>query len=151
MNRQTVAMILAKGKALSPDRFPAVPAGDGAELVLESWREALSIVALPEQVWSAAVTMWATSMVGDRMVTPRDLIQAAYVVRDRWEQQPARKAILDEYRLARLNANYERMGLERVDPEALGRGEGDTPQALPRRDGAPVRLGQVVKFQRPAK
>ena len=150
MNRQTVVAILAKGKALAPDRFPAIPANDeAAEATLEAWRESLSIVALPAEVWSAAVTMWATSMVEDRMVTPRDLIRAAYAVRDRWENDPRRRQLLEDYRLARLNGNYARMGLEPV-PEATlelveGRGSGAV-----RGEGAGVgRLGEVLRFERP--
>lgn len=149
MNRQTVVAILAKGKALAPDRFPAIPANDeAAEATLEAWREALSIVALPPDVWSAAVTMWATSMVEDRMCTPRDLIRAAYAVRDRWEQRPDRRELLEQYRLARLNSNYQRMGLEQVDRAALDRGEGavERPVGV---DSGPVRLGEVVRLQRP--
>ena len=150
MNRQTVAMILAKGKALAPDRFPAVPQGDAAEVVLEAWRESLSIVALPAEVWSAAVTMWATSMVEDRMVTPRDLIKAAYLVRDRWEQHPERKVLLDEYRLARLNANYRRMGLEPVPVATLELVEGRKPRRGVEASGDGLgRLGDVVEFRRP--
>lgn len=151
MNRQTVAAILAKGKALAPDRFPAIPANDeAAEATLEAWRESLSIVALPPEVWSAAVTMWATSMVEDRMVTPRDLIRAAYAVRDRWEQHPERKRLLDEYRLARLNANYQRMGLEPVPVSTLELVEGrkDRPSVSAPGDGL-GRLGEVVEFRRP--
>lgn len=150
MERNQMAAILAKGKALAPDRFPAIPAEkQAAEATLDAWREALSIVALPEQVWLAAVTMWATSLVGDRMVTPRDLIQAAYAVRDRWEQQPQRKALLDEYRLARLNANYERMGLERV--EALPSGQIESAPAVAGggpRGGSQSRMGEVLPFIR---
>lgn len=149
MNRQTVVAILAKGKALAPDRFPAIPANDeAAEATLEAWRESLSIVSLPAEVWSAAVTMWATSMVEDRMVTPRDLIRAAYLVRDRWEQQPARKKILDEYRLSKLNANYARMGLEPVPVATLNVVEGRG--ALPAGDerAGMGRLGEVLRFER---
>ena len=149
MNRQTVVAILAKGKALAPDRFPAIPANDeAAEATLEAWRESLSIVALPPEVWSAAVTMWATSMVEDRMVTPRDLIRAAYLVRDRWEQQPSRKKILDEYRLSKLNANYARMGLEPVPVATLNAVRGE--RSLPSGDGdaGMGRIGEVLRFER---
>jgi len=153
MNRQQMATVLAKGKALAPDRFPAIPADSkAAEATLDAWREALSVVALPEGVWLAAVTMWATSMVGDRMVTPRDLIAAAYAVRDRWEQHPERRQVLDDYRLARLNANYERMGLERVERGALERGEGlsaSFPSVGEGAAGVPQRLGELAKLRRP--
>lgn len=122
MNRQIASMILAKGKALAPDRFPALAEGPDGRVVLDSWTEALSIVALPVEVWSAAVTMWATSMVGDRMATPRDLIKAAFLVRDRWENDPRRRELLEEARLARLNANYAAMGLAPVEARMLDRG-----------------------------
>ena len=151
MNREIASMILVKGKTLAPDRFPAIPGEDdpeGRRMLLDAWRESLSIVALPAEVWSAAVTMWATSMVEDRMVTPRDLIRAAYAVRDRWEQHPERKKILDEYRAARLNANYARMGLEPVPEATLELVE--VRGALPAGDGPAGmgRLGEVLRFER---
>lgn len=155
MNRELASMILLKGKTLAPDRFPVIPGEDdpeGQKMLLDVWRESLSIVSLPAEVWSAAVTMWATSMVGDRMVTPRDLIAAAYAVRDRWEQHPERRQVLDDYRLARLNANYERMGLERVEREALERGEGMSasfPSVGEGPEGVPQRFGELAKLRRP--
>lgn len=148
MNRQLVSMILAKGKALAPDRFPAIQEGADGQLLLDSWVESLSIVALPEQVWSAAVTMWATSMVGDRMATPRDMIAAAFAVRDRWENDPRRRELLEEHRAARLNANYRSMGLETVERQMLDRPDADTVATAA--DAAPGmgQLGELLEVRR---
>ncbi|MCH6197468.1 hypothetical protein MHT86_08165 [Corynebacterium mastitidis] len=85
--------ILAAGKSLAPDRFPR-PDADTARL----WGETLSRVPLPAAVWPEAVRVWCLEMVGDRMVTPRDLREAAYVVRDRWEADPARREALAAHR-----------------------------------------------------
>jgi len=120
MNRETAARILRHGKALAPDRFPALPRDAGeARAVLDAWVDSLGTVNLPDEVWRDAVTLWATTLVGERMATPRDLIQAAYTVRDRWENDPARREVLETHRLVRLNANYARMGLDGVDRTAL--------------------------------
>src|SRR5699024_10465019 len=69
MNVELAAHILAKGKRLAPDRFPQ-PGPETAEV----WAEALSELDFPPALWSEAVVLWSTKLVGDRMVTPRDLI-----------------------------------------------------------------------------
>jgi len=118
MDRQLAARILRKGKNLAPDRFPALPRDQAAAReMLDDWTGSLAVVNLPEQVWSDAVTLWATHLVSDRMVTPKDLVQAAYLVRDRWENDPTKRELLDAHRRARLNANYTRMGLEPLTSE----------------------------------
>lgn len=85
--------ILAYGKNLAPDRFPK-PTPE----VAEAWGEVLSRVPLPVQVWPEAVKVWASELVGDRMATPRELREAAYLVRDRWEDNPATREVLEAER-----------------------------------------------------
>lgn len=87
--------VLSAGKVLAPDRFPQ-PDGEG--VTATAWGEILSRVPLPPQVWLEAVKVWCLEMAGDRMVTPRDLREAAYVVRDRWEADPARREALAAHR-----------------------------------------------------
>ena len=66
-------------------------------------------------IWADAVTLWATTLVTDRMATPKDLIHAAYLTRDKWEQHPDRRALLEAHRAATLEANYRRMGIAPTD------------------------------------
>ena len=147
MNTEGAAEILATGKRLAPDRFPQ-PSPETAEV----WAVALSEVDFPRALWGEAVILWATKLVGERMVTPRDLIGAAFVVRDRWEGDPERAAYLDELRAARANRNYARAGLEPITPADLPRYAGSPPEAVteaPRRQQSqPERMGAAGKFIR---
>ena len=130
MNVELAAHILAKGKRLAPDRFPQ-PGPETAEV----WSEALAEVDFPPELWSEAVVLWATKLVGERMVTPRDLIGAAYAVRDRWEGDPERARVLDELRAALANRNYARAGLEPITVADLPRHAGKPPEAVTDRSG----------------
>ena len=130
MNLELAAHILAKGKRLAPDRFPQ-PSPETAR----DWAGALGEVSFPPELWAEAVNLWATKLVGDRMVTPRDLIGAAYSVRDRWESDPEKARVLDELRAARANANYARMGLEPITTAELPRHAGRPPEAVMGRRG----------------
>lgn len=125
MDIELAKHILRKGKALAPDRFPQ-PSLE----VAEAWAEALVSPVFPEALWAEAVLLWATHLVGDRMATPRDLIGAAYTVRDRWESDPAKAAILDELRAARANKNYLKAGLDPITVAELPRYAGNPPAAV---------------------
>lgn len=113
MNKEIAKAVLAKGKAIAPDRFPK-PSVETAQ----GWAEALAGVSLPAEVWRDAVLIWCTERAGDRMVTPRDIKEAAYAARDRWEQDPRKAQFLAEHRQQRLNDNYRRMGLDPVPPDS---------------------------------
>lgn len=147
MNLEVAAHILAKGKRLTPDRFPQA----GPETA-EVWAGALGRRDFPPALWSEAVTVWATEMVGDRMCTPRDLSRAALVVRDRWEGDPERAAALDLIRVARANRNYARAGLEPIEAADLPQYAGKPPQALTERsrgqEAGPERMGVTGMFKR---
>lgn len=148
MKRKLAGQILATGKSLAPDRFPTVPADAKArDLVLDAWVAALGRVPLPDAVWPEAVVVWATELAGERMVTPRELTRAAYVVRDRWDVDPERRPLLDAHRLAVRNANYARAGLppvEREDIEQLYAGSDGPAVALSPAPGGMSRLGDVT-------
>ena len=147
MNTEGAAEILATGKRLAPDRFPQ-PSPETAEV----WAVALSEVDFPRALWGEAVILWATKLVGERMVTPRDLIGAAFVVRDRWEGDPEKARVLDELRAARASANYARMGLDPITAADLPRYAGSPPEAVTeatrRQQSQPERMGAAGKFIR---
>lgn len=145
MNLELAANILAKGKRLAPDRFPQ----PGPETARD-WAGALAEVSFPPELWAEAVNLWATKLVGERMVTPRDLIGAAYSVRDRWEADPVKAAVLDELRAARANANYLKAGLDPITVADLPRHAGKPVQAVTerpmRRESPPERLDATKTF-----
>ena len=147
MNTEGAAEILATGKRLAPDRFPQ-PSPETAEV----WAVALSEVDFPRALWGEAVILWSTKLVGDRMVTPRDLIGAAYTIRDRWEGDPDKAAVLDELRVARANRFYARAGLEPITPADLPRYAGKPPEAVTeasrRQQSQPERMSAAGKFIR---
>lgn len=94
--QELAAYVLQYGKRLAPDRFPS-PSME----VVNAWASVLGNMAFPREVWPEAVKLWATELVGERMVTPREMKRAAKMVVDRWEHVPERKAMLDEHREAR--------------------------------------------------
>ena len=147
MDIELAKHILRKGKALVPDRFPQ-PSLE----VAQAWAGALASPEFPPGLWSEAVDLWATTLVGERMCTPRDLIQAAYVVRDRWEGDPDKSRVLDELRAARANRNYAKAGLEPITVADLPRHAGKPPEAVTERSGRqqsqPERIGAAGKFIR---
>ena len=88
--------VLRKGKDLVPDRFPQ-PNPE----TIKAWAEALSKLmdALPDvNLWEEAVHVWSMELVGDRMATPKEIKQAVYVVRDRWEGDPVKSRVLAQAR-----------------------------------------------------
>lgn len=143
MDDELAKHILRKGKALVPDRFPQ-PSLE----VAQAWAGALSSPEFPPALWSEAVDLWATSLVGERMCTPRDLIQAAYVVRDRWESVPETAQVLDELRAARANRNYAKAGLEPIGVADLPRHAGTPPEAVTERSGRQQSLPERIDAPR---
>ena len=87
------AAVIELGKKLTPDRFPAPN-----EEVIKEWAIVLGSINVPRDVWLDAVRLWATELAGEKMVTPRELKQAAKTVLARWESDPVMKAQLDARR-----------------------------------------------------
>lgn len=110
------ALVLQRGKMLAPDRFPKPDLA-----VAEAWGRILGSLNVPVEMWPEAVDLWATESVGERMATPRDLLQAVRDVRDRWERDPERRQLLEQRRLARRDAR----------DAALERGELKQVRAMP--------------------
>lgn len=93
--RALAAAVLQRGKLLAPDRFPK-PSPE----IADAWGEILGSLNVPVEIWPQAVTLWASESVGERMCTPRDLLQAARDVRDRWERDPRLGEVLRKRREA---------------------------------------------------
>ncbi|WP_264885705.1 hypothetical protein [Dietzia sp. NCCP-2495] len=147
MDIELAKHILRKGKALAPDRFPQ-PSLE----VAQAWAGALGSPEFPPALWSESVDLWATTLVGDRMCTPKELFQAALVVRDRWDAVPEKKQVLDELRVARANSFYARNGLDPITAADLPQHAGRPPEALTARSGRqqsqPERIGAAGTFIR---
>lgn len=91
--KRAAMIVLTRGKQLAPDRFPTLTAETA-----QAWADALRRYRLSEQLWLDAVTVFCTEKVGDRMVTPLDIIEAARVAKSPWEQSPEGRAQLAKAR-----------------------------------------------------
>jgi len=98
------ARILDTGKAIVPDRFPATR-GEAGERTLAAWADVFADAGAnyPPEVWAPAVRSWAARSVGDRMVAPREILNAAREVVAVWEGDPEKAAFLDRHRNAYLS------------------------------------------------
>lgn len=91
--KRAAMIVLTRGKQLAPDRFPTLTAETA-----QAWADALRRYSLSEQLWLDAATTFCTEKVGDRMVTPLDIVEAARVAKSRWEQSPEGRAELAKAR-----------------------------------------------------
>lgn len=120
---EMAANILRRGKQLAPDRFPK-PDMETAQ----AWAGVLSTLFdnLPfAELWVETVDVWAMELAGDRMVTPKEIRQAAYTVRDRWEADPVKHGLL---RKARELAREERD--RQIAAGTFGQLRGHKPRAV---------------------
>lgn len=92
MDLQLAANILHLAKRLAPDRVPQPDPDTTA-----AWARALDRN-YPPQLWEDAVHIWATQRITDRMLTPRDMIEAATSAVSRWESDPVRGPQLRAHR-----------------------------------------------------
>lgn len=92
MDVQLAANILHLAKKLAPDRVPQPDPETTA-----AWARSLD-KNYPPQLWEDAVHIWATNLVTDRMLTPKDMLQAATTAVTRWESDPIRAPQLRAHR-----------------------------------------------------
>lgn len=93
VNTGLAAAVLNRAKALAPDRVPQVNPE-----TTRVWAEVLGAYRYPAEMWRDAVDVWATQMVDDRMINPRDLLKALDTIKERWAREPARKQLLRQNR-----------------------------------------------------
>lgn len=101
MNIELASQILDWLKKAAPDRIARADHG-----IAEVWAACLGIRSYPEDLWHQACIVAATELVGDRMLTPKDMLHAAHIVKQRWEVDPNQKHRLEGYR-QRLRAEFE--------------------------------------------
>lgn len=100
MTPNLIANIFALCKALAP---ASVPKPDVT--MLNAWTKYLERIPLPESIWEEACYTWAEVYGGQGQINIRDFKTAAYVTRDRWEDDPSKKVLLEQ---ARNSAREER-------------------------------------------
>ena len=110
MKIELAAQILDWLKKAAPDRIARADHGTA-----EVWAACLGIRSYPEDLWHQACIVAATELVGDRMITPKDMLHAAHLVKQRWEVSPQHKHRLEGYRQRRLAEFESRHVLRRED------------------------------------
>lgn len=136
---QLTANILAKAKRLIPDRVPTV-----SDETTEVWSEVVASVNVPPGVWSEAVTIWATELVTDRMMTPKELKEAAKIALVRWESDPQKRRALVEHR-ERARDERDRQIQAGTFFELRGIRPKENPQPRQNRAVRPLRDAELLK------
>lgn len=101
--------ILSKASSL---RRGSVPNGIDEDAVKE-WAECLDLIDAPRvnEMWAEAVRDWAVNEPNDRMFTPYSLKQAVLRARQRWDNDPDRAPVLNEWRYRKRVASLESSGV----------------------------------------
>ena len=106
--------VFKTGKRLAPARFPALPRPDDGPAVAEFrelcgvWAEELERINLAPQIWQDAVRWWCRNVPQDRRWDISEARKAGFRVRDEWEQDPARRLVLDRWRSWYLQQRVQR-------------------------------------------
>lgn len=125
MNIELAAQILDWLKKAAPDRIARADHGTA-----EVWAACLGIRSYPEDLWHQACIVAATELVGDRMLTPKDMLHAAHLVKGRWEVDPAQKPRLEGYRQRRREEFEARHLLRPEDvPKQVHKPAGEIPDS----------------------
>lgn len=107
---ELVSQIFVMGKTICPDRFPREDPD-----VMAEWAEIIGPMNFPVQVWPHAVRYWSAEIAGNRMITPKELKQAAKAVLKAWEDDPQWRPILRARR-----AELERQRDEQIRQGTFG-------------------------------
>lgn len=91
--KQAIAVrVLGIGKRRAPDRFPRYDAGGQLDVeLINEWATALGKKVYPLELWEEAVEYWINHLDHGRMVTTGEILRAAKQVRQKWENDPARR------------------------------------------------------------
>ena len=115
MNDQKRAISLAvlkKGKTIAGGRFPRFETATG-EIdweIIDAWATELGQYVYPAQVWEQAVSYYVNHMAEPGTVaTTGDMLKAAKKVWAQWGDHPDTKEFVEQFRLKRLDAKYQRM------------------------------------------
>ena len=114
MNDQKRAVALAvlkKGKSIASSRFPRFETATGQIdwEIIDAWAAELSQFVYPPNLWEQAVSYYVNHMAEPGTVaTTGDLLKAAKAVWARWGDHPDTKEFVEQFRLKRLDAKYQK-------------------------------------------
>lgn len=128
--KQAIAVrVLGIGKRRAPDRFPRYDLGGQLDVeLINEWATALGKKAYPLELWEEAVEYWVNHLDHGRMVTTGEILRAAKQVRQKWENDPARR---EQFRQL-----YEARQQERdrqIAAGEFGRARGYVPREIEKR------------------
>lgn len=91
--KQAIAVrVLGIGKRRAPDRFPRYDSGGQLDVeLINEWATALGKKVYPLELWEEAVEHWINHLDHGRMATTGEILRAAKQVRQKWENDPARR------------------------------------------------------------
>lgn len=91
--KQAIAVrVLGIGKRRAPDRFPRYDLGGQLDVeLINEWATALGKKVYPLELWEEAVEYWVNHLDHGRMVTTGEILRSAKQVRQKWENDPARR------------------------------------------------------------
>lgn len=138
---EVAADMFATGKRLSPARFPALPRKDDPEALTEFdalcqvWGEELEHINLTPRIWVDVVRWWCRNSGPDARWDIAEARRAGYRVRELWEQDPEKRAMLDQWRQWYLSQRVARgeipagatpvVAVNGASRQELVQGEGD--------------------------
>lgn len=95
ITRDQVKLLLARGKAVLPDRFPKPD-----PTVVDMWHATLQNRVLPAEIWGDALCVWVTELApqGTGICGPGNILMAVNVVLKRWEADPVMRRHLEKHR-----------------------------------------------------
>lgn len=128
--KQAIAVrVLGIGKRRAPDRFPRYDSGGQLDVeLINEWATALGKKVYPLELWEEAVEYWINHLDHGRMVTTGEILRAAKQVRQKWENDPARR---EQFRQL-----YEARQQERdrqIAAGELGQARGYAPREIERK------------------
>lgn len=100
--REFIKTLVARAKVEASDHVPAANPH-----FIDIMVERIPLEIFPPKLWLEAVDHWADN-VQEGLLKPKDLMRAAYAIRDRWEAQPEKREVLNQLRQARLDQRVRR-------------------------------------------
>lgn len=128
--KQAIAVrVLGIGKRRAPDRFPRYDAGGQLDVeLINEWATALGRKVYPLELWEEAVEHWINHLDHGRMVTTGEMLRAAKQVRQKWENDPTRRAQFQQLYEARQQERDRQLAAGE-----FGRARGYVPREIERK------------------
>lgn len=137
--------ILSRAKAIAPERTPK-----RSQEVLIAWEAALrhkNRYDLPIEAWEEAVSDWSFNH-NNQQFSPQALMEAVKRTVDSWQQQPAKRALLEQHRRERMQRRVAAGELPAGTIPELPAGEIETTGDRPGYRGFKDLLGDIRRRNR---